>query len=141
MLENSTVNQLLVPKKKKKKATTIHGLSKGIFTRLHSIVTFDEDSPELTMESTIFKSYVPRILSSCSTPCRMPRDPLDVGEFNRKIKIPGVKPIYRQTTLPRRLPIGAEKKIRRSSVPIADTVAYDSEICSHRCKTLRCRWS
>ncbi|XP_037042268.1 uncharacterized protein LOC119078705 [Bradysia coprophila] len=72
--------------------------------RLQFIAAFEEDPVELTMESSIFESYVPRMLGSCSTLVKMPGNPLDVKAFKGSVKIPGRAPFFRQPKLPQRVP-------------------------------------
>lgn len=91
-------------KKKKEKEKAIHGLPTSLFQRLQFIREFEEDLEELTMESSIYESYIPRVLNSCSTHYTMPHDPLDIEAFLCVVVIPGMTPSFKQPTLPKRLP-------------------------------------
>ncbi|KAG4070817.1 hypothetical protein HA402_011043 [Bradysia odoriphaga] len=109
MLQITASDQNLLTKKKK--AKTINGLPNGLIARLKFITTFEEDPVELTIESAIFESYVPRVLSSCSTPVKLPANPLDVEAFKRSVKMPGQAPLFRQPKLPQRIPALSKRKM------------------------------
>lgn len=102
------MNKKLKPNKKKPK--TICGLRRGIFSRLQFVIVFEEDSTHLTMESSIFESYVPRVLSSCSVSCKKPENPLDVKAFERVTTLPGQTPYFQQPNLPESLPADRNQK-------------------------------
>lgn len=97
------------PRPKKKK--TINNLPIGIFNRLQLVIEFEEDLMQLQTMESIVEAYAPRVLSSCTIRCRMPADPLDVGAFQRIIKVPGSKPYLKLPKLPQSLPVAKQNQI------------------------------
>lgn len=99
------IEENVKPKKKK----TINSLPIAIFNRLHFIVEFEEDLMQFSMES-LLESYAPRVLSSCGTSSRSPKNPLDVAAFQRITNLPGRAPRLQLPQLPQSIPAVSEKR-------------------------------
>lgn len=102
----------IVKKPRPNKKKTINNLPIGIFNRLQFVIAFEDDSMQLPTMESIFESYTPRVVSSCSIRCRQPADPLNVDAFQRITNVPGRKPYLQLPKLPKSLPpIAKQNKI------------------------------
>lgn len=88
-------------KPKKKTNKKINGLSKSLFDRLELVIMFEDPTQS---NDTIVDNYITRVLSSCSTSCRFPKDPLDVQAHRQATILPARTPYFNLPTLPATLP-------------------------------------
>lgn len=73
-----------------------------MFRRFKFVAQFKEAD---VAESSLVYSYVPRIINSCSTSYKLPKDRLDVEAFRKITKVPGCTPYFKQPNVPSRLPV------------------------------------
>ena len=90
---------------KRKNKRRKNGLPNGLLARLQLVITLDEYPPQLTDDAiSLLDSYSPSVFGSCTLRWYRPRNPLNVAEYRRSIRLPGQAPYLALPVLPCALP-------------------------------------